>query len=90
MLKPLLEWLLSRASEKSTWLGLATLIPALAAHASLIATVASVLASIGLVIVKERRPLKPAVVVQDVLHVAEPTVDQIIANAAANSSVVKV
>ena len=89
MLKSLLEWMLARASEKTTWLGLLTAVPALAVHAPAIATLASLVASTALVLVKERRPLKPAVVVQDVLHVAEPTVDQIV-SAAANSSVVKV
>ena len=89
MLKSLLEWLLSRASEKSTWLGLATLVPALAVHASLIATLASLAASVALVLVEEVRPLRSAVVAQDVLATAEPTVDQIV-SAAANSSVVAV
>ena len=87
MLKPPIEWLLARASEKTTWLGLLTAVPALAVHAPLIATMASLAASIGLVLVKERRPLRSAVVVQDVLATAEPTVDQIV-SAAANSSVV--
>ena len=89
MLKSLLEWMLARASEKTTWLGLLTAVPALAVHAPLIATAASLVASAALVLVEEVRPLRPAVVCEDVLHVAEPTVDQIV-SAAANSSVVAV
>ena len=90
MLKTVLEWLLARASEKTTWLGLLTAIPAIATHAPLIATAASLAASVGLMLVEEVRPLRPAVVAQDIVHTVEPTVEQIIANAAANSSLIRV
>jgi hypothetical protein len=80
ILKSIVEWVLARLKEPSTYTGLVTMVPALATHTSDIARIGALTASVALVIVNEARPITPAVVVEDVA----PVVEQAISNAVAN------
>jgi hypothetical protein len=75
ILQDALNYVLARASETTTWIGIATAIPALALHANLIAMIGALIASVALVVVKERRPLTAAVVIGDATPLVVQAVD---------------